>query len=615
MESSCFGALFGGLCSGLPDCMAQAQVASMTVSREKAELRVGLRLDAVVPKSQLYAAEKQLCEKLRLKKCVLAPQYDHALLDGSYIAQVVEELRHRNCLVNGFLDDVSADYHGGVMNIHLKRGGLALLQSAGSDRRIKEILRQEFGAEVEVAFDGVTELEEYSKEFTQSAEENHQKIIKIQQEKQQAVQEKKAAPAKCQTIAFDMGDLPFDRDSLAVVTGRAIKEKPVSLDSIDAESGKVVVWGDIFAVDSRESRDGSKVILAIHFTDYTSSNVMKIIAEKEKASVYEPLVKGKTVLIRGEASYDKYDGEISIRPYDICTVKKLIRQDKAPEKRVELHAHTKMSAMDAVVNAKDLVNRAYEWGHKAIAITDHGVVQAFPEAAGAAAAIAKSGGDFKVIYGVESYFINDMIPIVNGAKDMPLMGSYIVFDLETTGLSAGNDRMTEIGAVKLENGQVKDSFNIFVNPQRPIPEKITQLTGITDEMVAGAPLEEEALRQFYAFCGGEDAVLVAHNAPFDMRVLACCLSHYGVAHRALYPYLCTVRMGRRAYPGLPDHRLNTMCDALGIPLDHHQAGSDSRAAAYLLADYLRAGLDPAAFERQYDIARMRTLRAARPLRP
>lgn len=170
-----------------------------------------------------------------------------------------------------------------------------------------------------------------------------------------------------------------------MVTGRAIKEKPVSLDSIDAESGKVTVWGDIFAVDSRESRDGSKVILAIHFTDYTSSNVMKVITEKEKAAIYESLTKGKTVLVRGEASYDKYDGEISIRPYDICTVKKLIRQDQADQKRVELHAHTKMSAMDAVVTAKDLVNRAYEWGHKAIAITDHGVVQAFPEAAGAAA--------------------------------------------------------------------------------------------------------------------------------------------------------------------------------------------------------------------------------------
>ena len=357
MDSNCFGALFGDLCSGLPDDMALAQVASMTVSREKSELQVGLRLTSVVSKNQLYAAEKQLCEKLRLKKCVLSPRYDESLLDGSYIEQVVEELRHRNCLVNGFLDGVSADYRNGVMQIHLKRGGLALLQSAGSDRHIRKILCQEFGTEVEVAFDGVTELEEYSQEFTQSAEENRRKTVKIQREKRQASQEKKAAPAKCQTIAFDMGDLPFDKDSLSVVTGRAIKEKPVSLDSIDAESGKVTVWGDIFAVDSRESRDGSKVILAIHFTDYTSSNVMKVITEKEKAAVYEPLAKGKTVLVRGEASYDKYDGEISIRPYDICMVKKLIRQDKAPEKRVELHAHTKMSAMDAVVNAKDLVNR------------------------------------------------------------------------------------------------------------------------------------------------------------------------------------------------------------------------------------------------------------------
>ena len=176
MDSNCFGALFGGLCSNLPDCMAQAQVASMTVSREKAELRVGLRMASIAPKARLYEVQKQLCEKLRLKKCVLSPQYDVSLLDGSYIEQVVEELRHRNCLVNGFLDGVSADYQGGVMQIHLKRGGLALLQSAGSDRRIREILRQEFGADIEVVFDGVTELEEYSKEFTQSAEENRQKI-------------------------------------------------------------------------------------------------------------------------------------------------------------------------------------------------------------------------------------------------------------------------------------------------------------------------------------------------------------------------------------------------------------------------------------------------------
>ncbi len=578
MDSNCFGALFGGLCSNLPDCMAQAQVASMTVSREKAELRVGLRMASIAPKARLYEVQKQLCEKLRLKKCVLSPQYDVSLLDGSYIEQVVEELRHRNCLVNGFLDGVSADYQGGVMQIHLKRGGLALLQSAGSDRRIREILRQEFGADIEVVFDGVTELEEYSKEFTQSAEENRQKIVKIQQEKQQAVQEKKAAPVKCQTIAFDTGDLPFDKDSLAVVTGRAIKEKPVSLDSIDAESGKVTVWGDIFAVDSRESRDGSKVILAIHFTDYTSSNVMKVITEKEKAAIYEPLTKGKTVLVRGEASYDKYDGEISIRPYDICTVKKLIRQDQADQKRVELHAHTKMSAMDAVVTAKDLVNRAYEWGHKAIAITDHGVVQAFPEAAGAAAAIAKSGGDFKVIYGVESYFINDMIPIVNGEKDMPLMGSYIVFDLETTGLSAGNDRITEIGAVKLENGEVLDSFNIFVNPQRPIPEKITQLTGITDEMVADAPLEEEALRQFYAFCGGEDAVLVAHNAPFDTGFIKAAASRCKMPYR--FTAIDTVPIARKLFPNLRNHKLDTVAKHLQLGnFNHHRACDDARILA------------------------------------
>ena len=581
MDSNCFGSLFGGLCqNGLPEALALAPVASMKLSRSKSALEIGLHPSAIVPKKELYAVEKQLCEKLSLKTCKLSPQYDPSLLDGGYIEQVVEELRRRNYLVNGFLDGVSADYDGGVMTIHLKRGGLSLLQSAGSDRRIREILQQEFGVPAEIVFDGVTELEEYSKEFTRSAEENRQAIEKIQQEKARQIQEKKAAPSSRpnQSIAFDVGDLPFDKDSLSVVTGRAIKEKPVSLDSIDAESGKVIVWGDIFLVDSRESRDGSKVILAIHFTDYTSSNVIKIIAEKEKAAVYEPLTKGKTILVRGEASYDKYDGEISIRPYDICTVKKLVRRDEAAQKRVELHAHTKMSAMDAVVNAKDLVKRAYEWGHKAIAITDHGVVQSFPEAAGAAAAIAKAGGDFKVLYGVESYFINDMVPIVSGQKDMPLTGSYVIFDLETTGLSAVNDRITEIGAVRLENGEIGDSFNIFVNPKRPIPERITQLTGITDDMVADAPTEEEALRQFFGFCGGADAVLVAHNAPFDTGFVKA------AAGRCKMPYqftcIDTVPIARKLFPDLRNHKLDTVAKHLHLGnFNHHRACDDARILA------------------------------------
>ena len=590
MQTNYFGALFGGLCAGsMPESLKNAQICSMALSREEAVLRVSLQMTAITPKSDLYEAERQLCQKLHLKQCVLAPCYPPALLSGDYMEEITAELRHRNCVVNGFLDGAKADYDNDCLTIHLQRGGLSLLTSAGSDRQIRNILRQEFGVTVEVAFDGVTELEQYSEEFAQSAQREQQRLQKAQQEKQQSAKEKKPDALKSQAISFDVGDLPFEKDSLTVVTGRAIKEKPVALDSIDAESGKVTVWGDIFLVDSRESRDGSKVILAIHFTDYTSSNVMKIITEKEKADSYEPLSKGKTILVRGEASYDKYDGEISIRPYDICLVKKRTRQDQAAEKRVELHAHTKMSAMDAVVTAKDLVNRAYAWGHKAIAITDHGVVQAFPEAAGAAAAIAKSGGDFKVIYGVESYFINDMVPIVSGNRDMPLDGCYIVFDLETTGLSAGNDRMTEIGAVRLENGVVTDTFNTFVNPQRPIPEKITQLTGITDEMVAQAPTEEEALRAFYAFCGDERAVLVAHNAPFDTGFVRA------AAGRCHLPYdftaIDTVPIARKLFPELRNHKLDTVAKHLQLgDFNHHRACDDARVLAEIyirMAELLR----------------------------
>jgi len=581
MDPRSFGVLFGGICEKMPPALSCAQVVSMAVSQEKGTLQVGLSSAQLLPKEPLFEAERQLREKLNLKKCRLLPKYDKSLFHGCYFPQVVEELRHRNCLVNGFLDHAEADFADGMLTVHLKRGGLTLLQSAGTDRKIREIIGQEFDLAVTVSFDGITELEQYSQEFNRSAEAERQRMEKVQQQKMAAIAEKKPASApaqKSQTIAFDTEGLPFDKDSLTVVTGRVIKDRPVDLSTLDLESGRVTVWGDIFAVESRDTRDGTKVIMSIHFTDYTGSNVLKIITEKEKAEIYEPLSKGKTILVKGECSFDKYDNEITIRPFDICTVKKIQRTDKAPVKRVELHAHTKMSAMDAVVTAKDLVNRAYAWGHKAIAITDHGVAQAFPEAAGAAAAIHKNGGDFKVIYGMEAYFMNDMIPIVAGEADMPLDGKYIVFDLETTGLSAGNDRITEIGAVRLEHGEITGSFNTFVNPQRRIPDKIVQLTGITDEMVENAPLEEEALRAFYEFCGDDKAVLVAHNAPFDTGFVKAAALRCGMNYG--FTAIDTVKIARKLFPSLKNHKLDTVAKHLQLgAFNHHRACDDAQILA------------------------------------
>lgn len=318
---------------------------------------------------------------------------------------------------------------------------------------------------------------------------------------------------------------------------------------VNIESGNVTVWGDVFKIDRRTSRDEKTLILSIYFTDYTGSYCAKVIGRMDKKiKALDELKVGDTVVMYGLIEYDRFDHENVLRPDSIATVKKVPRRDTAEEKRVELHMHSNMSAMDGLTPADKLVRRAYEFGHKAVAITDHGVVQAFPDAVNAQNAIRKKGGDIKIIYGVEAYFVDDVVQAVNGHAAGDFDREIIVFDLETTGLSAATERITEIGAVKLSGGEVVDRFNTFVNPERAIPPKITELTGITDDDVRGAPSEAEALASFYEFCGGDGAVLVAHNAPFDTSFLK------QAARRCHMPYhftaIDTVILSRSLFPEL-----------------------------------------------------------------
>lgn len=233
---------------------------------------------------------------------------------------------------------------------------------------------------------------------------------------------------------------------------------------------------------------------------------------------------------------------------------------------MELHLHTTMSAMDGVSTAEDLVKRAHSWGHPAVAVTDHGVVQAFPEVMNTVEKIRKDDPDFKAIYGVEGYFINDMLPAVKGRTDAPINGRYIIFDLETTGLSAATERIIEIGAVKVENGEILESFDLFVDPEKAITPEITRLTSITNEMVAGAPKEAEALEQFFRFCDGCD-ILVAHNADFDMGFLRAAIRRCGREEDPVQ--IDTLVMARAMYPELKKHKLDTIAERLGVTQKHH----------------------------------------------
>ncbi|MEG2295750.1 MAG: PHP domain-containing protein, partial [Oscillospiraceae bacterium] len=390
-----------------------------------------------------------------------------------------------------------------------------------------------------------------------------------------------------QKATCDIENLPVDSSTMVIVMGKAIKSTTIPLEEITEDSGNVVVWGDIFAIDKRATKDGKKSIFSISFSDYTSSNILKIILDNTKIANIESLKIEDTIVVRGDVSYDMFDKQINIRPFDISTIQKIKKMDLAPVKRVELHLHSNMSSMDAITGIDKMITHAYEWGHTAMAVTDHGVVQAFPDMMNCVNKIKKNGGNFKPIYGVEAYFVNDTIPAVVGVDDLTLSEiTYIVFDLETTGLSPTLEKITEIGAIKIKDGKIlEEEFGQLVNPQKIISDQITKITGITNDMVEKAPLEQEALERFFEFCGTEKVVFVAHNAPFDIGFLKAACKRIGKEFD--FTYIDTIPLCRNLFLDLKNYKLNTVADYLKLgPFKHHRACDDARVLSQIFTKIL-----------------------------
>ncbi|MEE1012358.1 MAG: PHP domain-containing protein, partial [Acutalibacteraceae bacterium] len=380
-------------------------------------------------------------------------------------------------------------------------------------------------------------------------------------------EEKKPKAAK-----QEYDDLPISLTNAKVIYGSKIKSKPVPLSGISIEDGNVTVWGRIFSLDMRDTRDGKRKIINFNITDKTNSYTVKIFeAVQNCEQLCENLADGKVVMMRGHVEYDDYIKTYCIKANSIMLIEEIGIKDTAEEKRVELHMHTNMSAMDGLSSAKKLIARAAKWGHKAVAVTDHGVVQAYPEAAAA----AKANG-IKVIYGMEGYLVDDSAKIVTGNADMPMSGTFIVFDVETTGLRTDRVRLTEIGAVKFVDGAERARFQTFVNPEMSIPSKITELTGITNSMVANAPKEAEAVRKFFEFCG--DGVLVAHNATFDTNVLKHTCRRNGIDYN--FTHIDTLVMAQSLIEGIKNYKLDSISNHFKLPkFDHHRADEDAGALA------------------------------------
>ena len=399
-------------------------------------------------------------------------------------------------------------------------------------------------------------------------EELSRQIITTQAE---AVQEKANAEVAAVSSSVSKG----------ILLGKEINGANQKIIDTKILGENVIIEGSIYNIEPREIR-GEKYIVSFDITDLSDSTTVKFFVKKSvfDAELSDKIKKGKYLRVQGEVQFDKYTKEIDIMAKNIMTAAAPApRMDDAEEKRVELHLHTQMSSMDGVTPVKKYIERAIAWGHKAIAITDHGVVQAFPDAMNA---IGKS--DLKVIYGVEAYLIDDLGSVVTMPRGQSLDDTFVVFDIETTGLSKETESITEIGAVKVVDGKIIDRFSTFVNPERPIPAEITKLTGITNEMVADAPVITEILPKFLEFC--QDAVLVAHNANFDTGFIRL-NAERKCGIEVKNTVLDTLELSRSLLPELKKHKLDIVCEQLGVSLEgHHRAVNDAEATAEVFLKFI-----------------------------
>ncbi len=559
------------------------EILRLSVDKEYKELFATIKFEDIVDKQTLYSLEAEIKEQCKFNKFKIYPKYLPTLFSVEYFPQMICELKKTYSVLNGYFDDSKIEYKDKVLTIELTKGGGIILEKAGIKKAISQLIHDEFSLNVYVEFTGKIELsrEEAEQLIPELEPVNYVPPAPVQPKEKPKPENKDKKKWKRNTpshkiVEVAIDNLPFKCKNSELILGDEIKEKPISLSQVSVETGRCVVWGEVFALEFKETKTGEYIIVNADFTDYTGSNTLKIFDKIEYKENFEKIKVGCGILVSGIPINDKYSKEVVIDAKSIVVFNKEGRKDTAKEKRVELHMHTDISSMDAVTPAKTLVKTAYEWGHKAVAITDHGVLQAFPKAMQTVDDIRKSGGDFKVIYGVEAYFVDDRADFVVGKDNRSVDGEFIIFDTETTGLNASSERLTEIGAVRIKDGKILESFNTFVNPEKPIPPNIVKLTGITDEMVKDAPSEREALEEFLKFAG--DCPLVAHNAPFDMSFIESALRRLEIDKE--FTSIDTVKICRNVLPELKKHKLDIVAKHLQVgEFNHHRACDDADVLA------------------------------------
>lgn len=590
------------------------EVQKITTNSKRDFLRIHIFSRHLIQKKHIWQMEQKIKEQLfgtaRVKigieeQYALSEQYTASTLMLEYKDSIIQELKLHSVLASNMFEQAKMSFEGrDIMYLEM----LDTIVSEGKREYIVDLLHEIFENRFHIKADIRVTYREGKAESTREYDEQRiqqeinaifERRAKQKGEEQpggetsdkQEKKEKKDGP-KEQKGSFVRKDFKKDYvrplkqgDDPSLIYGKNFDDEPIKLEQVITEMGEITIHGKIISFDTREIRN-DKSILMFSVTDFTDTITIKMFTRNDQLpELLGDLKKGAFVKIKGVTTIDKFDGELTIG--SVTGIKKsgdftVSRKDLSPQKRVELHCHTKMSDMDGVSEAKDIVKRAHSWGHPAIAITDHGIAQSFPEANHFIETLSKDD-PFKVLYGVEGYVVDDLTEIAVGAGDESLDDTYIVFDLETTGFSAIKDRIIEIGAVKVVKGEIVERFSTFVNPKRPIPFEITQLTGITDEMVMESPGIEIILPQFLEFAG--DGVLVAHNAGFDVGFIEQNCRYLDIEPD--FVYVDTVALARVLLPTLSKYKLNVVAKALGISLEnHHRAVDDAAATSEIFVKFV-----------------------------
>ena len=580
MTAQKFELVFQKISLSLPllEAFQGTEVRKLTIHKKERTVSIEIAANKMIPLQKQEELKGALLESLPgIQAVSLAVFYEltdktpEALAAG-YWGSIKTLVSQKSKICAGVIADAEWRVTEHKLQILVKHNMAYYLAQKHLDDAIANMIHTETGETLLVQFKNqkATEADRVALENNRKKkfEELSRQIITTQAE---AVQEKANAEVAAVSSSVSKG----------ILLGKEINGANQKIIDTKILGENVIIEGSIYNIEPREIR-GEKYIVSFDITDLSDSTTVKFFVKKSvfDAELSDKIKKGKYLRVQGEVQFDKYTKEIDIMAKNImAAAAPAPRMDDAEEKRVELHLHTQMSSMDGVTPVKKYIERAIAWGHKAIAITDHGVVQAFPDAMNA---IGKS--DLKVIYGVEAYLIDDLGSVVTMPRGQSLDDTFVVFDIETTGLSKETESITEIGAVKVVDGKVIDRFSTFVNPERPIPAEITKLTGITNEMVADAPVITEILPRFLEFC--QDAVLVAHNANFDTGFIRL-NAERKCGIEVKNTVLDTLELSRSLLPELKKHKLDIVCEQLGVSLEgHHRAVNDAEATAEVFLKFI-----------------------------